>query len=50
MAPPDTSDLLRRTQETRERRTPAAGAPSLRLPTAAWVCFGVALLNGIAWG
>jgi 4-amino-4-deoxy-L-arabinose transferase-like glycosyltransferase len=47
-----TSELLQRTQETRARRdvrsqtTPTAR----RLPTAAWVCFGVALLNGIAWG
>jgi hypothetical protein len=53
MASTDTGELLRRTQETRARGpVPAAAAPSWfrRLPTAAWVCFGVALLNGIAWG
>jgi hypothetical protein len=55
-APADTRDLLRRTEEMRARRRRPAprGRPSrrrgARLPTAAWVCFGVALLNGIAWG
>jgi 4-amino-4-deoxy-L-arabinose transferase-like glycosyltransferase len=53
MASTDTRDLLRRTQETGERRplqTPNAPSRRFRLPTAAWVCFGVALLNAIAWG
>ena len=53
MASSDTKELLRRTQETRERRsvpTPAAESWRRRLPTAAWICFAVALLNGIAWG
>jgi 4-amino-4-deoxy-L-arabinose transferase-like glycosyltransferase len=53
MASTDTKELLRRTQETRERRqVRGQGAPSgrPRLPTAAWVCFGVALLNAIVWG
>ncbi len=48
-----TKDLLRRTQETRERRPVAGSNPPrrrLRLPTAAWVCFGIAVLNAIAWG
>jgi 4-amino-4-deoxy-L-arabinose transferase-like glycosyltransferase len=48
-----TSDLLRRTQETAAHRqvdTTAAPRGRFRLPTAAWVCFGVALLNAIAWG
>jgi 4-amino-4-deoxy-L-arabinose transferase-like glycosyltransferase len=48
-----TKELLQRTQETRARRDapPRDSAPTRRrLPTAAWVCFGVALLNGIAWG
>jgi predicted membrane protein DUF2142 len=55
-APADTRDLLRRTEEMRaRRRQPArrdrpARRRRARLPTAAWVCFGVALLNGIAWG
>jgi hypothetical protein len=52
-APSDTRELLRRTQETREKRQglpSRAAAARTRLPTAAWVCFWVALLNGIAWG
>ena len=52
MASTDTKELLRRTQETRERRQVKAPSPpsGRRLPTAAWVCFGVALLNAVAWG
>lgn len=53
MASTDTQELLRRTQETQHTRGGTARpSPSLRsrLPTAAWVCFGVALLNAIAWG
>jgi hypothetical protein len=53
MASSDTRELLRRTQETRERRsvpTPVAESWRRRMPTAAWICFAVALLNGIAWG
>jgi 4-amino-4-deoxy-L-arabinose transferase-like glycosyltransferase len=53
MASTDTRELLRRTQETRERsqvRAPSAPSGRFRLPTAAWVCFGIALLNAIAWG
>jgi hypothetical protein len=50
----DTRELLRRTQETRHHRPAAqprrAAAALGRLPTAAWVCFAVALLNAIAWG
>lgn len=52
-APTDTRELLQRTQETRARREdhprPAVSARG-RLPAAAWICFGVALLTGIAWG
>jgi len=51
--PSDTRELLRRTQETRHRREgqpQGAGKVRRRLPTAAWICFGVALLNAIAWG
>ena len=53
MASTDTKELLRRTQETKSRRAvapPTAPAGRSRLPTAAWVCFGVAVLNAIAWG
>ncbi len=53
-AQPTTRELLQRTQETRARVQPPSSRPSgqrrRRLPTAAWVCFLVALLNGIAWG
>jgi Predicted membrane protein (DUF2142) len=55
-APADTRELLRRTEEMRARRQrpTRGGRPArrrrARLPAAAWVCFGVALLNGIAWG
>jgi 4-amino-4-deoxy-L-arabinose transferase-like glycosyltransferase len=47
-----TRELLQRTQETRARREVRTQTPptTRRLPTAAWVCFAVALLNGIAWG
>ena len=47
------SDLLRRTQETKEHRQvqePSASGGRFRLPTAAWVCFAVAFLNAIVWG
>ena len=51
---PTTRELLQRTQETRARIRPRSSRPSgagrRRLPTAAWVCFLVALLNGTAWG
>jgi hypothetical protein len=53
MASTDTSELLRRTRETGARRplsAPGGARGPRRLPTAAWICFGVALLNGIAWG
>jgi len=46
----DTKELLRRTEEMRAQRRRPARRRRARLPTAAWVCFGVALLNGIAWG
>ncbi len=46
----DTRELLRRTQEMRARRRKPDRGRRSRLPTAAWVCFTVALLNGIAWG
>jgi hypothetical protein len=47
----DTRELLQRTQEMRRRRDPGRSRRHrARLPTAAWVCFSVALLNGIAWG
>jgi 4-amino-4-deoxy-L-arabinose transferase-like glycosyltransferase len=53
-ARPTTRELLQRTQETRSRvrpRSPDASRSRLpRLPRAAWVCFLVALFNGIAWG
>ena len=49
--PGDTRALLQRTQEIRRSRVPTRWRrPGPRLPTAAWVCFAVALLNGIAWG
>lgn len=47
------SELLRRTQETRERRqvpAPSTSGGRFRLPTAAWICFAVAFLNAVAWG
>ena len=48
-APTDTRELLQRTQERpRIRRAPSTKRRR-GLPTAAWVCFSVALLNGIAW-
>jgi hypothetical protein len=47
--PPETKELLARTQMRPQRRRPLR-VPRARLPTAAWVCFTVALLNGIAWG
>jgi Predicted membrane protein (DUF2142) len=53
--PGERRELLQRTEETRRRREPARrrqapGRRRARLPTAAWACFAVALLNGIAWG
>lgn len=47
------SDLLRRTQETREHRqtpAPTTSGGRFRLPTAAWVCVAVAFLNAVVWG
>ncbi len=45
----DTREILRTEEMPGTRRSPV-GKPRGRLPTAAWVCFAVALLNGIAWG
>ncbi|HEY6638978.1 MAG TPA: DUF2142 domain-containing protein [Solirubrobacterales bacterium] len=47
-----TRERQRRTEEMPElRHRPAPRRPWWRrLPTAAWACFTVALLNGIAWG
>lgn len=45
----DTRELLRRAQEMRARKRKPDRRRS-RLPTAAWICFVVALVNGIAWG
>jgi 4-amino-4-deoxy-L-arabinose transferase-like glycosyltransferase len=45
----DTAELTPRTEEMRAQR-PLARRRRARLPTAAWVCFAVALMNGIAWG
>jgi Predicted membrane protein (DUF2142) len=47
--PPDTKELLTRTEMRPLRRRPLR-VRRARLPTTAWVCFTVALLNGIAWG
>ena len=47
--PPETKELLARTEVRPQRRKPLRGRRG-RLPAAAWVCFTVALLNGIAWG
>jgi hypothetical protein len=57
-APVDSGDLPPRTEEmparrerpARPRRQRPAWPRRARLPAAAWVCFTVALLNGIAWG
>jgi 4-amino-4-deoxy-L-arabinose transferase-like glycosyltransferase len=49
-ATPETREILRPTEERRPGVPRAASKPRRRLPTAAWVCFAVALLNGIAWG
>ena len=49
-APGETNELPRQTGEMRSRRRRPARRRRSRLPTAAWVCVAVALLNGIAWG
>ena len=46
----EATELLRRTEEVRARTQRPSRRRWPRLPTAAWVCFGVALGNGIAWG
>jgi 4-amino-4-deoxy-L-arabinose transferase-like glycosyltransferase len=46
---PQTQELVRPTEKRADKPRPAP-RPRPRLPTAAWVCFTVALLNGIAWG
>jgi 4-amino-4-deoxy-L-arabinose transferase-like glycosyltransferase len=46
----DTTELLQRTEKMRALRRERTRKRPPRLPTAAWVCFAVALLNGIAWG
>jgi 4-amino-4-deoxy-L-arabinose transferase-like glycosyltransferase len=52
--PSASEELLQRTRDLRARMRPGRaqgpGARRGRLPTAAWVCFWVALLNGVAWG
>src|ERR671919_467669 len=45
-----TQEVARPRQELRHDGRRPASRPRLRLPAAAWVCFAVALLNGIAWG
>ncbi len=45
----DTKEILRTKEMAAPRRGRLSG-PRRRLPAAAWVCFTVALLNGIAWG
>jgi hypothetical protein len=45
-----TQELVRPTEEIPRPRPKPVLSRRLRLPTAAWVCFAVALLNGIAWG
>jgi hypothetical protein len=45
----ETQQLVRPTEKRADGPRPAP-SPRRRLPTAAWVCFTVALLNGIAWG
>jgi 4-amino-4-deoxy-L-arabinose transferase-like glycosyltransferase len=49
--PAETQETPSATEEMRplDGRAPVQRRPP-RLPTAAWVCFTVALLNGIAWG
>ena len=46
----ETRDRPPRTEEMGAVRRAPARERRPRLPTAAWVCFLVALLNGIAWG
>jgi 4-amino-4-deoxy-L-arabinose transferase-like glycosyltransferase len=48
--PTETRDRLPRTEEMSAMRRARARERRPRLPTAAWVCCLVALLNGIAWG
>jgi 4-amino-4-deoxy-L-arabinose transferase-like glycosyltransferase len=47
----EATEPLQRTQPLARTEQPSVTRRSRRrLPTAAWVCFGVALANGIAWG
>jgi 4-amino-4-deoxy-L-arabinose transferase-like glycosyltransferase len=46
----ETEELVRPTVERRPAAPRAVFKRGLRLPAAAWICFAVALLNGIAWG
>jgi hypothetical protein len=48
--PGEIRELLQPTEEMRAARGKPVRSPFPRLPRAAWVCFAVALLNGIAWG
>jgi 4-amino-4-deoxy-L-arabinose transferase-like glycosyltransferase len=48
--PTETRDRLPRAEEMSAMRRAPARERRPRLPTAAWVCFLIALLNGIAWG
>jgi 4-amino-4-deoxy-L-arabinose transferase-like glycosyltransferase len=47
---PERQELVRPTEEIRPDGRRPAPRRRPRLPTAAWVCFAVALLNGITWG
>jgi 4-amino-4-deoxy-L-arabinose transferase-like glycosyltransferase len=46
----ETGETLRHTEEIRAAMGRPARRRMSRLPTAAWACVAVALLNGIAWG
>jgi Predicted membrane protein (DUF2142) len=46
----DSGGVLPRTEEIPARPKRPAQRRRARLPAAAWVCFAVALANGIAWG
>jgi hypothetical protein len=46
----ESAEPLPRTGEMPVRRQRPTRRPRARLPTAAWLCFAVALANGIAWG